>query len=214
MHRISRPVCTHRYVARISQKDASFDVEFSFIRSVPKLFTSGLLLLVDEPIDRSVVGVDDDLIPVLHERNRSSKPGFRHHMANDKSSGGSTEPTVSYKGSGVAQPGSGNCTGWTWTKVSVQPLYSHSGVPSISGIPGAPFGLEGRILSKIYIAECLKYHAPLIPEDQDHASLDFASLQSGEECVEAAHHHECAKLDKRPLLTCRNTLPFPASNRF
>lgn len=100
------------YVSRIAQKDATFNTELSFFRSVPQRFSSRLLALFNKPIDRPALGVDDDLVSVLHECNRPAKPCLGYNMPNDEPSGSTTKTSVGYKRCRATQPGSSDGSRW------------------------------------------------------------------------------------------------------
>jgi len=72
---------TYGDITSVPQQDPTFHRQFTIVRSIPLFLATSLLLGVDNPIDRPILGVNNDLVAIPDERNGPSKSGFRYYMA-------------------------------------------------------------------------------------------------------------------------------------
>ena len=71
---------TYRDVAGVAVQHTAL---LAVLARDPLLAPALLLLLGDEPVDRPLLGVDDDLIAVLNERDRSANERLGNDVACD-----------------------------------------------------------------------------------------------------------------------------------
>ena len=72
---------THLDIPRILVQNTPLLANLVESRRLPLLLPLGLLLVVDEPVDLARPGIDDDLVPVLDERDWATVDSFGDDVA-------------------------------------------------------------------------------------------------------------------------------------
>jgi len=104
---------TYCNIPCITIQNAAANVQVALIRSLPLLLPPRLLLLINKPVDGSGFRVDDDLVAILNQRNRSSSACLWDNVPDNESAAGSRKPSVGDECCGVGETCTSNGSGWS-----------------------------------------------------------------------------------------------------